>query len=209
MSVIGVSANANPYVQTNVGLSTYSVGNDNGALDQLDKKGDMGFRVAVGNEKAYSDFNIRYAVDYTHFGTAKGSTAILATQDGAEVTGNLNTEVATQSLGVSVISEFLTGHVDNIAPYAGVRLAANSIEGKVANTITNQSAKDDVKKFGLGGIVGVQYTISPQLSLDLNAEYNRLGDMPSLSYNSANDTVTSGNVRVNQYGVNAGVRMKF
>lgn len=207
-SVIGVSANANPYVQGNAGWSGYSVSSDDNVLDRLDKAGNMGFRVAVGNEKAYSDFNIRYALDYTHFGAAKGSTEVtIPASDNTEArTDTVNAELQAQSIGVSLISEFLTGQVDNITPYAGVRLAANSVETKLSGAV---SFKDDVKSFGLGGVVGVQYKVSPQLSLDLNAEYNRLGDMKDVSVSSSGTIGTPTQTRVKQYGVNAGVRMSF
>lgn len=211
-SVIGVSAHASPYVQGNVGWSGYSVGENNNVLDRLDKAGNAGFRVAVGNEQAYNDFNIRYAVDYTHFGTAKGSTEAkmsTTTSDGKTETKTetINAEVQAQSIGVTLISEFLTGEVDNLAPYAGVRLAANSVESKLSGAGIN--FKDDVKSFGLGGIVGVQYKVSPQLSLDLNAEYNRLGDMKDVRVLSDGTTNAPTKTRVNQYGVNAGLRMSF
>lgn len=211
--VIGVSAHASPYVQANVGLSGYSVGEEDNVLDQLDKAGKMGFRVAVGNEQAYNDFNIRYAVDYTHFGTVKGSTEAkisTTTPDGGKTetkTETINAEVQAQSIGVTLISEFLTGEVNNLSPYAGVRLAANSVETKLSGA--GIGFKDDVKSFGVGGIVGVQYKVSPQLSLDLNAEYNRLGDMKDVNVGSTGTVGTPTQSRVNQYGVNAGVRMSF
>lgn len=207
-SVIGVSAHASLYVQGNVGWSGYSVGENNNVLDRLDKAGNMGFRVAVGNEQTYNDFGVRYAVDYTNFGTAKGSTEVTipAGSNTQARTDTVNAELQAQSIGVSFISEFLTGHIDNVAPYAGVRLAANSVETKLSGAV---SFKDDVKSFGLGGIVGVQYKIGPQLSLDLNAEYNRLGDMKDVNVSSDGTVGTPTQSRVNQYGVNAGVRMSF
>lgn len=208
-SVIGVSAHASLYVQGNVGWSGYSVGENDNVLDRLDKAGNMGFRVAVGNEQTYNDFGVRYAVDYTNFGTAKGSTKVTipASSNTQARTDTVNAELQAQSIGVSFISEFLTGHIDNVAPYAGVRLAANSVETKLSGT--DISFKDDVKSFGLGGIVGVQYKIGSQLSLDLNAEYNRLSKMKDVTVNSNGTIGTPTQTHVNQYGVNAGVRMSF
>lgn len=139
------------------------------------KKNKTGFRVAVGKDTG----NVRYEVDYTHFGKLKGQT------------GSTSASVEHQGLGLSAIYDFDTKTA--LTPYVGARLGLNHLKTKLNSPTLSGSTSDT--KVGAGVLGGVQYNINNQFAVNAGVEYNFFGEFE--------------NIKFNQYGASVGVRYNF
>lgn len=161
------AAQANVYVEGNAGYSKIKSG----------EVSDHRFspNVALG----YDTGDMRYAVDYTHYGKST---------DG-------NSEVKAHGFGVSAIYDIEVG--SPVKPYIGARLSANDIDAKEEKRSGGSRIikETDSYKLGYGALAGVQYQVAKDVSLNGGVEYNRLGKA-----NGHN---------INQYGAKVGVRYDF
>ncbi|MDO4450846.1 MAG: opacity family porin [Moraxella sp.] len=113
-------------------------------------------------------------------------------------------EVKAQSIGLTGIYDFPT--ISNmVTPYAGVRVGVNRLKGEIAGTATivyegdrySETVVESAKKtkVGVGVLAGIQHAITPNLAVDVGAEYNYLGKVED--------------VKVEQYGGKVGLRYNF
>lgn len=148
---VATTANANWYVQGDLGYSKVKFSADRGALDE--SKVDP--RISVGYD--FGDW--RLAADYTYYGTFNGRV------DDDYVSTRI------YGLGFSGIYDFRVNSA--FKPYAGIRLTHNIFEFE--NSGRGYFRDDTENKFGFGVLAGVQYQFAPNLSLNTGVEYNRLG----------------------------------
>lgn len=176
LASISTLAVANPYVQGEFGYSKMEAKN----TAKLKDSKAIG-RVAVGKDLG----NMRYQVDYTHFGKIKDDSALAA--------GFNRADLKAQSIGVSAIYDFATA--SEFTPYAGVRVGLNRLDLHVESATSKYS--NDSTKVGVGALAGIEYKVSPQVALNVGAEYNHLGK------------IDYANTKVNQYGATVGARYNF
>ncbi|PJG84378.1 opacity family porin [Conservatibacter flavescens] len=172
------TASANWYVQGDLGYSKAEV-------DANAKIKDSGFepRVSVG----YKLQDFRLAVDYTHYQDVKDSY-----QNGS-VVGNAKTTV--RGVGLSAIYDIPVQ--SDLKPYVGGRLAVNQLKlsDRYVHDRTYGEADYKETSVGVGALVGATYPLTPNVKLNVGAEYNRLGKVDDAS--------------VNNYGVKVGLRYDF
>ncbi|OOS08384.1 Opacity protein [Moraxella cuniculi DSM 21768] len=202
------------YVQGNVGYAKLQTKEGNQKL----KDNSTSFGVAFGKDTG----NVRYAVDYTNFGTLEQKQTVVFDADmrnlvadiTRQVTGrsvfissakaNVVTKVKAQSLGMSAIYDFANNSA--FTPYAGLRVGVNQLKADVAVTTdmvingvassnTQKANKAKSTKVGAGVVAGVQYAINPQLAVDAGVEYNYLGKFDK--------------IKADQYGAKVGLRYNF
>lgn len=170
------------YAQGDLGFSNIATADSDVEFDGSS----ISQRLSVGYD--YGEW--RFAGDYTNFGKVKS----------ADSYGNYYDEVSLKlnSIGVTGIRQF--DIKSNFKPYAGVRISYN--KAKVTefgryNCLSSYCSSYrygdsySVNRIGLGIIGGVQYKLTNQVSLNLNAEYNRVA------------------ADVYQLGVQAGIRFDF
>lgn len=180
-------ANGGFYVQGDVGFSKLKAHEKNPDGDDKLKDNSTSYRVLLGKDAG----NIRYALDYTNFGTLKYHETF-AVDD--YTTG----KIKTQSVGVSAIYDFQS--VSGFTPYVGARVGFNKakLSGHTVDTLLgNESWSDSDNAVGFGALAGVQYAFSPQLALDAGVEYNHLGKFYPEKF------------KVTQHGAKVGLRYNF
>ncbi|MDO4897578.1 MAG: opacity family porin [Moraxella sp.] len=180
-------ANSGFYVQGDVGLSKLQLHEKDPDGDDKLKDSGTSLRVAVGKDMG----NVRYALDYTNFGTLKYHETFAVDDYTAG-------KAKTQSFGVSAIYDFQS--VSGFTPYAGARVGFNKVKLSVHAVdplLGQDSWSDSDNAVGFGALAGVQYAISPQLALDAGAEYNHLGKFYPEK------------IKATQYGAKLGVRYNF
>ncbi|MDO4426805.1 MAG: opacity family porin [Moraxella sp.] len=191
---------SNVYVQGDVGYSHLTA-----KEDAQDLKGDEVFgRVAVGRTHGQA----RYAVDYTHFGTAErhehGTRTLAAGEVPLVAAGTYpvvhSTELDAQSVGVSGYYDFKG--VGKLTPYVGARVGVSRLSRETTEELQHGFFDHDLSEhtqnkttFGVGAGAGVSYQVLPALPVDAGAEYNYLGKLE--------------NATVSQYGAKVGVRYQF
>lgn len=194
IAALSTTAFAQYYVKGDIGYSKLEAKFEGVKI----KDNATSYGVAVGKDLG----NIRYQADYTNFGKLEERGE---DEGGLTVVGNdaWESTVKTQSLGVSAIYDFQA--VSGFVPYVGARIGVNQLEydektssstilnGSYTVISDNYSAKET--KVGVGVLVGAQYTINPQLAVDVAAEYNHLGKVEDIKFN--------------QYGVKVGLRYNF
>lgn len=185
LASISSIATATPYVQGSIGYSKVSAKADGEKL----KDNGVTYQVAVGNQIN----NIRYALDYTQYNKVT---------DGAD---DDKTTIKTNSIGGSVFYDFATAS-SAFTPYVGARVGYNRL--KFSTPAEND--KDEVVEFsvnknrvGYGVIAGVSYKINPQLSADVNVQYNDLG---TIKWTDEEGEVK---LKTKQTGLNVGLRYQF
>ncbi|OOF50621.1 hypothetical protein BKK54_05925 [Rodentibacter genomosp. 1] len=192
---VAFAANANWYVQGDLGYS------------KIKTSGDIDFNknkftpsLAVG----YKLGNTRFALDYTYYG--KSSHSELSTYDGADstgahirLTGPEKSELKVNSFGFSAIYDIDLN--SPIVPYIGARLSYNTVKynshfyASNGNDSYSESNSSKDHKVGYGVLAGVSYNFAPNWAVNGGIEYNRLGSFDD--------------VKINQYGVKAGIRYEF
>lgn len=195
IAALSTAVSAQYYVQGDVGYSKLEAKVD----DLKIKDNATSYSIAAGKDVG----NIRYQADYTNFGKLEhnGEDA-----GGLAVVGNdaWETTLKAQSIGLSAIYDFQT--VSGFTPYAGVRLGVNQLKYEEdlkystigvngAYMVGSESYSGKDTKVGAGVLAGVQYTINPQLAVDVAAEYNHLGKVEDIKFN--------------QYGAKVGLRYNF
>lgn len=153
-----LTANAQWYVQGDVGASNIEIGEDSGVNDTV-----FSPRVSVG----YDFGNWRIAGDYTHYGTANYS--------GYDGYYNAEISLKTNSLGLSAFYDF--DLQSNFTPYVGARVSYNQFKLNASlNTPYSYRYSDSASesRVGLGLILGAQYKIDEKISLNFNIEGNKL-----------------------------------
>lgn len=191
---------SNVYVQGDIGYSNLTA-----KADAQDLKGDEAFgRVAVGMTQAQT----RYAVDYTHFGTAErhehGTRTLAAGEVPLVAAGTYpvvyGTELDAQSVGVSAYYDFKGA--SKLVPYVGARVGVNRLSRETTEELQHGFFDHDLNEhtqnkttFGVGVGAGVSYQVLPALSVDAGAEYSYLGKLEDAT--------------VSQYGAKVGVRYQF
>lgn len=185
---VATSANASWYAQADLGYSKVKTSNlEFGDLN----KGTFYPSVAVGYD--FGDW--RLAADYTHYGKINGSYRYVDTGD--IVTGSHSLRAT--GLGTSAIYDINLN--SELTPYVGVRLAFNAIDSKDSATriqgtsVTHSSESEKKIKLGYGVVAGAQYKLAPNWLFNAGVEYNQLGKLEG--------------VKVNQYGLKAGIRFNF
>lgn len=187
--VVSATANANWYVQGDLGYSKLKVSASDSEASH--KKSVFEPRLSVG----YKINELRFALDYTHYGKVKYAYDNSASEEKTVGKG----EYKVNGIGFSTFYDF---NVDfPVKPYVGVRLALNKIKwndnavdkSEDAATYTSESASST--SLGYGVLAGASYEVAPQLSLTGGVEYNRLGKVDD--------------AKVNQYGVKVGLRYEF
>lgn len=204
-SISAFADDGKSYIQTSAGLSAYDfdVGGSFGSIETKDR--DTAFRFALGGGSK----NLRYALDYTDFGTVD---YVEQRTRKDNVVGLVNVQETfadtfnAKSVGLSLIVAMDDGETKWV-PYVGVRASANKLEYEMLGIETSSLhqvagyTKLKGTTFGLGGFIGSEYKITPSVSFDLYSEYNHLGE--------AETENKSLKIKGNQLGVNAGVRMNF
>ncbi|EEV24989.1 porin opacity type [Actinobacillus minor 202] len=191
LSTFALSATAsatNWYAEGNLGYS--KVKTSGLAYSELN---DSAFTpsVAVG----YRLNDLRFALDYTHYGKASDSYVVNA--DDSVISNNFDLKI--QSVGFSALYDIDLG--SSLKPYVGVRLALNKIKEnsnytEVSTGYTERgSESESYTKVGYGAVLGATYDLTPNWAVNANIEYNRLGKVDD--------------VKINQYGTKIGVRYSF
>lgn len=185
---VATSANASWYAQADLGYSKVKTSN----LELRDlNDGTFNPALAVGYD--FGDW--RLAVDYSHYGKINGNYRY--SEAGSVTTGTTSLRVT--GLGVSAIYDFNINSV--ISPYVGVRLAQNLLSIKDSSTTTSagltviDSESEKKTRTGYGIVAGAQYQLAPNWLFNAGVEYNQLGKVDG--------------VKVNQYGLKAGIRFNF
>lgn len=191
---------ANLYIQADVGYSHVSAKHDQHTLKDSNGSG----RVALGMTSGQA----RYAVDYTHFGSAERQEysvqSVSANQipfvPAGDYTKERTTEIDAQSVGLSAYYDFATQ--SKITPYVGARLGVNRLTYEISDELQQGFADYDVSEqqkdktgIGVGVMAGASYRVLPALSVNAGAEYHHLGKIEQH--------------KVNQYGATVGVRYQF
>lgn len=178
----GTAFAQNWYVQGDVGASKLEA-KENG---EKFKDNATAFRIGAGKDFG----NIRYAVDYTYFGKLQNNET--------SGTDTYNAEALAHSVGFSAIYDFDTKTA--FTPYVGARAGLNVLKFEATGTSSGAvvvSAEETKTQLGLGALAGVQYNFTPAMALNAGVEYNYLGK------------VSDADTKVNQYGVNVGLRYNF
>lgn len=201
MSVL--SANANLYVQGNVGRSgldankdpVMTIARDVDVLEVIKKDKAPNFRVAVGNDTG----TFRYAGDFTYFGSV-----------GTELKhefGKDSTDLHIASVGGSIIADIAKNDSVPVVPYVGARVGINRFQGEDVMVGSAETVTKKVNKttFGAGLVAGVQYHINSAFAVDAGVEYNRLGQI-DVKDDRGNKL---GEIKPVQKGFNVGVKYHF
>lgn len=170
------------YVQGNVGVSKLEAKEDGEKF----KNNNTGYTIAVGKDTGA----VRYQADYTNYGKIENREEFSAT-------ASYESKLKAQSIGLSAIYDFQP--VSGVTPYVGARLGINQakLDGRATSATSYISVSNKETKAGLGVLAGVQYTISPNLALDGNVEYNHMGSF------------FDSDTKLNQYGAKLGLRYNF
>lgn len=116
---------------------------------------DAGLMPRISGGYDFGDW--RLAADYTHYNKLK------------ESSGSAQTSTQVRGVGVSAIYDLpLTSYP--IQPYVGARLAANKI--KQSSSGLNSSVSVDETKLSPGFLVGANYQLGRNLTLDSGYRYN-------------------------------------
>ncbi|MFD1806917.1 opacity family porin [Pasteurella oralis] len=169
-TLFATTASANFYVQGDIGVSKTK-------FSAYPVLGDTKFepRISVG----YDFGAFRLAADYTHYGKFSGK--------------HYNESITAKVYGLG-FSAFYDFNVNStIKPYIGARLASNVFD--IQNTGPSYFRDAKTSKLGYGAIVGAQYNLANNLSLNGGIEYNSLGHFPDTN--------------INQYGAKVGLRYDF
>lgn len=178
LASVSTFAVANPYVQGSIGYSKVQAKADGEKI----KDNGVAYQVAVGTTTA----NIRYALDYTQYNKVNATDS-----DGEKLTFKAN------SIGGSAFYDFPSASA--FTPYAGARLGYNRL--KFTDETDNVSVSKN--RVGYGVVAGVAYKINPQLSADVNVQYNNLGTI------KWTDDEGEAKVKNTQTGLNVGLRYQF
>lgn len=170
------------YAQGDLGYSNIAT------TDSIVELSDSSFsqRLSVG----YDFGQFRIAGDYTNFGKVKTTDSY----------GDYYDEVSLKLKSIGITGFYQFDMNSSFKPYVGLRVGYNN--AKVTETTGYNcsgnycfSQRDDesysVNRVGLGIIGGIQYKIKNNLSLNLNAEYNRIA------------------ADVYQAGIHTGIRFDF
>lgn len=178
-------ATAVPYVQGSFGYSSLQAQADGEKI----KDNSVTYQVAVGKSMG----NLRYALDYTQYGK------IIDGVDDDQITNKID------SIGGSVFYDFAIANT-SFTPYVGARVGYNRL--KFSTPAENEADEMTVlninkQRVGYGVIAGTTYKFNPKLSLDVNVQYNNLGDIKW--------TDEGGDVKLQtkQTGLNVGLRYQF
>ncbi|MGC7560159.1 opacity family porin [Pasteurella sp. PK-2025] len=173
-TLFAATASANFYVQGDLGLSQ----NKFSHYSELNKT-KFEPRLSFG----YDFGALRLAADYTKYSNLSGNAKFK----------NVNEHVSVKAHGIG-FSAFYDINVNSaLTPYIGVRLSSNSFDIKNSGETFYRHVK--TTKLGYGAIVGAQYELTSNVSLNANLEYNNLGYF--------------GDTRVSQYGAKVGLRYEF
>lgn len=178
-------AQANTYIQANVGHSTFEFDGSGELTDST-----VSYGVAVGTAM---ENGARYAIDYSRLANEK-----------EQLGENSYVKAKIESVGVSAIYDFKNS--TPLTPYVGLRVSANRIGFDGENFIAIDEASRSVvgayehahyrkTQAGFGAVMGVQFQVAPNLAIDGAVEYNHLGKING--------------VTLDQYGAKAGVRVDF
>lgn len=148
-----------PYVQGDIGLAhirtdTPREWNGTGDIKNnlKDSYKESGFMPRVSAGYDFGDW--RVAGDYTHYKDVKE--------------GNVTSKV--RGAGVSAIYDIPVNYV--VQPYVGARVGVNKLKQSASTATSNASLEET--KVGVGAMVGANYKIDRNLTLDGGYRYNRL-----------------------------------
>ncbi len=184
---ISATANANWYVQGDLGYSNVRISGDG----DTDNKRVFTPSIAVG----YKFADWRLALDYTHFGTMKWNDSW--TDNGVSYEDEWKLKI--RSFGFSALYDFNLN--SPITPYVGAKLTLNYLNGKghelnqTSAGITSSYDSKKSTKVGAGVLAGVSYKLTQDLYLNANVEYNYLGK--------------DDEDNIHQYGAKVGLRYEF
>lgn len=193
VAAISTTAMAQSYVQGNVGYAQQKI--TLSSVDASLSDSTPTVRLAYGQDNGA----FRYAFDYTYFGKIDKKSEVQL----ANGTQKSSLDLSAHSLGASAFYDFNVASMPELTPYVGGRLGLNYLTADIKDGFYNaqgtRTAYNDSKssetRIGVGAVVGAQYRLTQNLSLDAGVEYNLLGSWD--------------NLKLHQCGATVGVRYDF